>query len=76
MLMKLWTGDWENQLERMNTSMDDYNGGSTGMGKGRIRKVQPFPSNGFWKNVGCLVNIRLLGYIIYACLLSHLETLY
>ena len=31
------------------------NGRATGMVKVRISKVQNFPSNAFWKNIGCLV---------------------
>ena len=33
----------------------EENGRSMGMVKGRIRKVQWFSSNEFWKNIGCIV---------------------
>ena len=56
MLIKLWPGGWQNQLEIMNMSVDDYNGRDTGMVKGRIRKFWKFSSNEFWKNIGCLIS--------------------
>ena len=55
MLIKLWHGGWDNQLERMNMRVVEENGRYVVMGKGRLYKVCQFLCNGFWKNIGCLV---------------------
>ena len=54
MLIKLWPGDWNNHLERMNIKADEDNGKSVGMVNGRPRKVLPFSSNELWNKIGCL----------------------
>ena len=56
MLMKLWTGDWENLLKRMNVKVDEYNVKELGMMNGRCRKFWGFSRNEFWMNIGCLVS--------------------
>ena len=45
MLMKLWPGDWRNQLERMNMKVDEENGKSEEMVNGRARKAWRFSRN-------------------------------
>ena len=63
MLMKLWPGDWDNQLERMNMWADGDNGKAVVMVKVRARKFWRFSSNEFWKNVGCLVSAPTFGLV-------------
>ena len=55
MVMKLWTGYWDNHLERIEVRVDEDNKRALGMGKVGIRKAQRFSINEFWKNIGCLV---------------------
>ena len=55
MSMKLWPGYCANQLERMSKRVDEENGISVGMVKGGPRIFWWFPSNEFWKNIGCLI---------------------
>ena len=45
MLMKLWPGDWKNQLERTNMKLDEENDKSAGMVNGQDRRVWRFSSN-------------------------------
>ena len=45
MLMKIWPGDWKNQLERINLKVDEDNGKAVGMVNGGTRKVQRFSRN-------------------------------
>ena len=56
MFIKIWPGDYNNHLERMNMEVDEENGKSAGMVNGRNRKVRRFSSNEFWKNIGCLIS--------------------
>ena len=56
MLIKLWPGNWNNQLKRMNQKADEDNGKASGKINLRYRKVCRFSSNEFWKNIGCLVS--------------------
>ena len=51
MLIEIWSGYWENQLERINKKDYDDNGKSIVIG--RNRKVWKFSSNEHWKNIGC-----------------------
>ena len=44
-LMKLWSGDFENNLERVTIKVDEYNRRAAGTAKGRIQKVQYFSSS-------------------------------
>ena len=55
MLMKLWPGDWEEQLERMNKILDDEDGRLGTQENGRFWKLQRFSRNELWKNIGCLL---------------------
>ena len=41
--------------------MDEENGKSLGKGNARYRKIRRISSNGFWKNVGCLVSAPTFG---------------
>ena len=59
--MKIWPGDWNNQLEMINMKVYEENGKSPGMLNGRYRKVWHFSSNAFWKNIGFLVSVPTFG---------------
>ena len=41
--------------------MDEYNGKALVKGNVRYRKFRRFSSNGFWKNIGCLVSAHNFG---------------
>ena len=60
-LMNIWPGYGKKKLERMNMNVDEDNGKSAGMVKGRARKVWHFSSNEFWKNIGCLISAPTFG---------------
>ena len=51
MLIKLWPGDWIDQLKRMNQNVDEENGKQRVKGNVRFRKVRRFSSSEFWKNI-------------------------
>ena len=55
MLIRLWPGDWLDQLKRMNQKVDEENGKQRVKGNFWYRKVRRFSSCEFWKNIGCLV---------------------
>ena len=55
MLMNLWPGNWENQLERTKIRVYKDNGRATGTGKGRIRKVWWFSRNKRWKSIVSII---------------------
>ena len=61
MLIKLWRGDWIDQLKRMNRKVDEENGKKRVKGNVRYRKVRRFSSCEFWKNIGCLVSAPTFG---------------
>ena len=61
MLIKLWPGDWINQLKRTNQKVDEDSGKTSNKGNVRYRKVCRFSSNEFWKNIGCLVSAPTFG---------------
>ena len=61
MLIKLWPGDWNNQLEGVNMNVDEDNGKSVGMVNGRAQKGRRFSRNEFWNNIGCLVSSLTFG---------------
>ena len=61
MLIKIWTGNWKNQLNSMNQRADEENGKALGKGNARYRKFCRFFSNEFWKNIGCLVSDPTFG---------------
>ena len=61
MLMELWYGDWNIQLERMNTKVDEDNSKATGMVNGGYLKVRQFSNNEFWKNIGGLISASTFG---------------
>ena len=60
-LIKLWPGDWVDQLKRMNKKVDEENGKQRVKGNVRYRKVRRFSSSEFWKNIGCLVSAPTFG---------------
>ena len=41
--------------------MDENNGKAAGMRNGGYQKFLHFSSNGFWKNIGCLVSAPTFG---------------
>ena len=61
MLIKLWPGDCMNHIKRINQKMYEDNGKSLNKVNVRYQKVHRFPSNGFWKNIGCLVSAPTFG---------------
>ena len=61
MLIKLWPGDWIDQLKRMNQKVYEENGKMLNKGNVRYCKVHRFSSNEFWKNIGCLVSAHTFG---------------
>ena len=61
MLTKIFPGDWKNQLESMNTKVDEDNGKPAGMLNGRAWKVCQFSSNEFGNNIGCIVSDPTFG---------------
>ena len=61
MLIKLWPGDWIDQLKRMNQKVDEENGKQRVKGNVQYRKVRRFSSCEFWKNIVCLVSAPTLG---------------
>ena len=63
MLIKLWRGNWQTQLKRMNKNVDEDNGKSLNTGNVRYRNVFRFSSNEFWKNIGCLVSAPTFGLV-------------
>ena len=61
MLMKLWPGDWEEQLQRMNKKVYEDNGRRETQENGQFRKLRRFSRNEFWKNIGCLLSAPTFG---------------
>ena len=61
MLIKLWPGDWIDQLKRMNRKVNEENGKQRVKVNVRYRKVRRFSSFEFWKNIGCLVSAPIFG---------------
>ena len=61
MLIKLWPGYWMTQLKSMNHKVDEDNGKALNKGNVRYQKVRRFSSNGFWKNIGCLISAPTFG---------------
>ena len=56
MLVNIFTGYCKNQLESMDSKVDEDNGESVGMVNGQARKFWRFLRNEFWKHIGCLVS--------------------
>ena len=61
MLIKLWPGDWIDQLKRMNRKVDEENGKQRVKANVWYRKFPRFSSNEFRNNIGCLVSERTFG---------------
>ena len=61
MLIKLWPGDWIDQLKKINKKVDEENGKQRVKGNVRYRKVRHFSSSELWKNIGCLVSSPTFG---------------
>ena len=55
MLIKLWPGDWIDQLKRTNQKVDEENGKQLNKVNVCYRKVCHLSSCEFWKNIGCIV---------------------
>ena len=47
MLIKLWPGDWEEQLNQMNKKLDEENERGGTQENGRFRNLRPFSRNEF-----------------------------
>ena len=56
MLIKIWPGNLNTQLKRMNHKVDEDNGKASNKGNVSIEKFVGFPAKKFWKNIGCLVS--------------------
>ena len=61
MLIKLWPGDWIDQLMWMNQMVDEEIGKQWVKGIVRFRKVRRFSSSEFWRNIGCMVSAPTFG---------------
>jgi len=61
MLIKLWPGDWVDQLKRINKKVDEDNEMQRVKGIVRFRKVRRFSSSEFWRNIGCMVSAPTFG---------------
>ena len=61
MLIKLWPGEWIDQLMRMNQKVGEENRKQLNKVNVRYRKFRRFSSNEFWKNIGCLVSVHTFG---------------
>ena len=60
-IIKLWPGDWEEQIKRMNKKVDADNGRGETQDNGLFRKLRRFSRNELWKNIGCLLSERIFG---------------
>ena len=60
-LIKLWPGGYDNQLERMDIIVYEDNGESMAELKGQSDKVQRFSSNEFWNSIGFIISAPTFG---------------
>ena len=61
MIIKLWTGNWKTQLNRMNQKLDEENRKALNKRNLWYREFHRFFSNKFWKNIGCLISDHTFG---------------
>ena len=61
MIMKLWPGYWEEQIDRMNKKVYEKNGIGGTQDNGIFWKLQRFLRNKFWKNIGCILSAPTFG---------------
>ena len=61
MLIKLWPGNFNNKLKRINLKVYEDNGKSLVMVNGRYQNVRRFSSNEFWRNIYFLVSAPTFG---------------
>ena len=54
-IMKLWLEYWEEQLDRMNKKVYQYNGRGGTLENGQFWNICRFSRNELWNNIGCLV---------------------
>ena len=59
--MKLWPGDWWEQIEQMNKKVDEENGRGGAQYNGQFLKLRRFSRNKLWKNIGCLLSAPTVG---------------
>ena len=59
--MKLWPGDWEEKIHRMNKKVDEDNGRGETQEDGKFRKLRRFSRNELWKNIGCILSPPTFG---------------
>ena len=60
-LVKLWPGDWEDQLERLSNKVDEENGIGKSKENEQFRKLRWFSRNKFWKNIACILSVPTFG---------------
>ena len=58
-LIRLWPGDWENQMEKMNEAVGMNN--CVTVGGGGKRLVLPFKRQEFWKCIVCILSAVTYG---------------
>ena len=59
--MRLWPGDWEDQLHRMNKKVGGDNGRGGTQENGQFWNLKRFSRNEFWNNIGCLLSAHTFG---------------
>ena len=59
--MKLLPGDWEDQLDRMNTKVDEDNVRGGTQDNRIFWKLLGFSRNESLKNIGCLISAHIFG---------------
>ena len=60
-LMKLWPGYWEQQLDRMKKKVDENNGREGTQENGRFQNLRQISRNEFWNNIWCLLSAPTFG---------------
>ena len=58
-LIKLWPGDWEKQMEKMNEAVTMNN--PVTLNGGGKRQVKKFTRQEFWKCIGCILSAVTYG---------------
>ena len=58
-LIKLWPGDWEKQMEKMNEAVTMKN--RVTLNGGGKRQVKKFTRQEFWKFIGCILSAVTFG---------------
>ena len=61
MVLKLWTGDWKDQIDQMNQKVNEDNGRGGTQENGRFRKLRRFSRKKIWKNTDCFMSAPTFG---------------